>query len=343
MKFIHIADVHYGRAFPRSAEVTETFGRIIDYANSNGVDFILCAGDLIESDSISLSRLKSLRDEIARFNGTFFAVSGNHDPLGGNSAYDKIDFPENFSLFPCGFSHCDIGEYRIHAFSWKTNIMTEMPPHTFQKTGRDILLIHADTAADSEYLPVSAQYLKSLQMDYIALGHIHKPGFIAPNIAYCGSPEPLDSSETGAHGFILGELGENNKFEFVPFSKTTYIEQTLEITPEFSDITLKSKIAEIIGGQPEGVRVRLNLTGRFNPLAPLDINGAEAQSERVEIIDNTIPNYNFDLLAKENSENIIGKFIASFGDISSLSPDERMALEYGVEALLCSENQNERN
>lgn len=126
MKFIHIADVHYGRALSRAADIAETFAKIIDYANSHGVDCILSAGDMIEGESASLTQLKTMRDEIARFKGAFYAVSGNHDPLSGKSAYDKVDFPENFRLFPPGFSHEDMGNCRIHAFSWRTNCITEV-------------------------------------------------------------------------------------------------------------------------------------------------------------------------------------------------------------------------
>lgn len=343
MKFIHIADVHYGRAFSRAADIAETFGKIIDYANTCGIDCILSAGDMIEGEAASLSQLKSLRDEIARFKGTFFAVTGNHDPLGAQSAYTKVDFPENFKLFPPGFSYMDIGGCRIHGFSWKTNGITEIPDHIFEKSAENILLIHGDAAADSDYLPLPERYLKSLGMDYIALGHIHKPGFIAPNIAYSGTPEPLDSHETGAHGFILGEIGENKKFEFVPFSKATFIDKEIEINPEFSDVILKNRIAELISEQSDGVRLRLTVSGRFSPLAPIDTDAVKAQFENLTIINNTIPDYDFETIMRENNGNIIGKFIASFGDISALSLADRRTLEYGVEALLYSESQNERN
>lgn len=348
MKFIHTADVHYGRAFggrnpQKQADIAETFGRMIDFANSNNVDFILCAGDLIESDAATLSQLKSLRDEIRRFKGKFYSVSGNHDPLSNISVYEKVDFPENFILFPPDFSSLDLGDFTLHGFSWETKSISEPLNHPFAMGKKNILLIHADTASNSVYLPVTPQYLKSLGMDYIALGHIHKPSFIADNIAYCGSLEPLDSSETGAHGFILCEFDEKLKAQFIPFSKTTYAEQELTVTPDFSDVTLKSEISGIIEALPTGTSLRLTLNGRFSPLSPLDVKTVESSFENVTIIDETSPDYDFELLLRENEGNIIGRFISSFGDISTLSAIERRALEYGIEALLYSEKQNERN
>ena len=56
MKFIHIADVHWG-ARPereqtfgriREQEIKETFQRVIDHANKQQVDLLLIAGDLFD-------------------------------------------------------------------------------------------------------------------------------------------------------------------------------------------------------------------------------------------------------------------------------------------------------
>ena len=53
-------------------------------------------------------------------------------------------------------------------------------------------------------MPLDKNYLDQLGFDYIALGHIHKPIIISDNMAYCGSPEPLDFGEIGEHGIIQG-------------------------------------------------------------------------------------------------------------------------------------------
>ena len=56
MKFIHIADVHWG-ARPereqtfgriREQEIKETFQRVIDHANKQRADLLLIAGDLFD-------------------------------------------------------------------------------------------------------------------------------------------------------------------------------------------------------------------------------------------------------------------------------------------------------
>ena len=60
---------------------------------------------------------------------------------------------------------------------------------------------------DAAHLPINFNSLELSPFSYIALGHIHKHHVLADGkIAYCGSPEPLDLTETGSHGFYAGEI-----------------------------------------------------------------------------------------------------------------------------------------
>lgn len=63
-----------------------------------------------------------------------------------------------------------------------------------------ILMAHG---GDTAHLPINFNSLELSPFSYIALGHIHKPQVISEDkIAYCGSPEPLDLTETGVHGYF---------------------------------------------------------------------------------------------------------------------------------------------
>ncbi|MFH7450837.1 hypothetical protein RA279_28270, partial [Pseudomonas syringae pv. tagetis] len=67
-----------------------------------------------------------------------------------------------------------------------------------------ILMAHG---GDSSHLPMNFNSLELSPFSYIALGHIHKPRVVAEGkMAFCGSPEPLDLTETGPHGYFLGEI-----------------------------------------------------------------------------------------------------------------------------------------
>ena len=54
-------------------------------------------------------------------------------------------------------------------------------------------------------------------------------------MAWCGSPEPLDKTETGRHGIIYGEISETSlritNLEFIPMAKLQYIPLMVDVTP----------------------------------------------------------------------------------------------------------------
>ena len=50
---------------------------------------------------------------------------------------------------------------------------------------------------DAKHVPFDRNALAASPFSYIALGHIHKPEVLLENrMAYAGSPEPLDMTET---------------------------------------------------------------------------------------------------------------------------------------------------
>ena len=72
------------------------------------------------------------------------------------------------------------------------------------------MVMHASlsggTEENKEYNPISESKLANLGMDYVALGHIHKPYFnsvLNQKIVYSGSLVSLGFDETGEHGMIV--------------------------------------------------------------------------------------------------------------------------------------------
>ncbi|MDR1564210.1 MAG: DNA repair exonuclease [Oscillospiraceae bacterium] len=345
MKFIHIADVHYGRWFAgdasRRRELADTFESIIDFANENAVDFILCAGDLIETESVSLADLYSLRDTIAKAECPFYAVAGNHDFHGEKSPYKKLEWPPNFQLAQPGWDKLvlpDLG-IELFTFSWNKSTMREAKPFPFGVNRRktSIMLLHGDMAKESSYFPLDLEELKKLNLDYIALGHIHKPYELAEGIVYAGSPEPLDSSETGEHGFYLCEKNKREfDYRFIPCSKRQYEHLSIELSPEESTVSLTKRILERTLKHAQSKVYQLILTG--HPQAAPDLEAVLAKLEEkgisAKIVDETTPDFDPEMLLHENAENILGKFIASFGPLDSLNEESKAALTIGIEALL---------
>ena len=90
MRIIHTSDLHLyspltARLSPleargRRTELTETFKRIIDAAASEGASCVIIAGDLFDSERITLGEAERIADAIARAaDVTFFSLPGNHE------------------------------------------------------------------------------------------------------------------------------------------------------------------------------------------------------------------------------------------------------------------------
>ena len=84
MKFIHIADVHWG-ARPereqtfgriREQEIKETFQRVIDHANKQQVDLLLIAGDLFDQPPTQ-QELREIDYLLSRLNHTRTTIIWN--------------------------------------------------------------------------------------------------------------------------------------------------------------------------------------------------------------------------------------------------------------------------
>mgnify|MGYP002245354103 CR=1 FL=1 len=82
---------------------------------------------------------------------------------------------------------------------------------------------------------------RSLQcqvFDYVAMGHIHKPGIDEKmKMAYSGSLEPIDMNDIGPRGYIYGEISKRGlELEFVPFAKRIYRELDFTVTPTATNL-----------------------------------------------------------------------------------------------------------
>ncbi len=111
-----------------------------------------------------------------------------------------------------------------------------------------ILMAHGGDAA---HLPINFNSLELSPFSYIALGHIHKPHVLSPDkMAYCGSPEPLDVTETGVHGFYYGEIHPVTRrvttLQFLPAARIQYIPLAVNVTKDTTNGELFDRIAREI-------------------------------------------------------------------------------------------------
>ncbi|MCD8371147.1 MAG: metallophosphoesterase [Clostridiales bacterium] len=349
MKFIHIADVHWGMkpdadkpwGRERAQAIRDTFTEIVRQARLRDVDLLLIAGDLFHRQPL-LRDLKEVNYLFSTIPSVrIVLIAGNHDRIRPNSAMMSFTwcpnvtwiqdeeltsvFFEDINTEILGFSYhtAEIRETRVDHVS---------PPDTRRI---HILLAHG---GDASHLPLDKPALSRSGFSYTALGHIHKPE-LAPDLtwAYPGSPEPLDKTETGQHGMIVGEISpvtfRVTSLEFIPMAQLQYIPLVIHVTPATTNGELLARIrAEVKKRGMEHI-YRFRIRGMRDPDIEFDLEPVSNSIQVIETVDESEPRYDFSRLFAEHPGDMIGFYIRALQK-ENASPVEKKALYYGIDALL---------
>lgn len=167
------------------------------------------------------------------------------------------------------------------------------------------------------------------------MGHIHKPQIICPDkIAYAGALEPIDKNDTGAHGYIYGEITTKGcRIRFVPFAMRSYIHQTIEVNPSMTEHELKETVAKVIDEKGKENIYKIILDGMRDPEISYNVDTLDPYGNVIEITDQTRPAYQFDKLKEANKGNILGAFVAELEQYPENSMEHQVLCE-GVRALM---------
>lgn len=354
ISFIHSGDIHLGTAFKtasfgkskgeeRRADLWNSFERLINYAIEKNSDLIILAGDIFEEDMFTIKDINKLRDILSEAKNQRIVITpGNHDKLNLKSMYNRVRWPENtIILKESGLSKVVFEDIKLtlHGYSW-TNVNEDSKTliSELQKdpNNYNILVLHADISEDMDHLPLDLKQLRALEMDYIALGHIHKPEFLDHNIGYCGSLEGLDFGETGERGFIEGRLNEISTFKFIPFSKREFYIEELELNENMTLNQIVSRAKELTKEKYNVNFYRIILKGNMPFYIDLEDIEARLQEEfyHVELINECRKNLDIDKIKNENENNIISNYIDSFSDNDLEDEIIRDAFYIGLYALL---------
>jgi DNA repair protein SbcD/Mre11 len=354
IRFIHTADIHIGMKFNsasfggqlsslRRREIKETFYKIVGRAGEESADLLLIAGDLFENEYVTAGEIKEIISAFAKIKKTkVVIIAGNHDPLVSGSKYDLFDFGENVYVIKDLIKRLEFEDINtdIYATSWAQQYYDESVPlaHVIKDRSRiNILLAHGDAYLKrSRYMPFSRDALREKGFDYIALGHIHKQDFMEKNMAYPGSPEPLDFSETGIHGCISGVIDKGRlSVDFIPFSKREFRIVDIGINTEMTYRDIAEKIKEAGNGKD---LFRIVLSGTYNRDIDLDegelLDAVRGDFFFAEIINNAVMDLDIDKIYQDNRDNVIGGFIEEMRKKDLCGSVESNAFRIGLEELL---------
>ena len=241
VKIVHAADFHLDSAFgalsaeqarQRRRESRELLTRLSNYVNQNGVDLVLLAGDLFDSDTTYRETLEALSEALGAMQARVFIAPGNHDPYSAKSPYATLSWPENVHVFTSKtFERVELPELQcaIYGAAFTAPVQDESLLAGFRAPEDDfihLMVLHGDiSATESRYDPLTKEQIKESGIDYLALGHTHQfGGFLREGqttYAYSGCPEGRGFDELGEKGILTGTV-ERGKAElsFVPFARS---------------------------------------------------------------------------------------------------------------------------
>ena len=358
MKFMHIADVHLGvvpdKGKPwseqRAQEVRNTFQKVLNIAKEENVDLLLIAGDLFHFPPTTgmLQELDSQLQELDRT--TTILIAGNHDYRAPGSPLDRYEFQSDTLCLQTGMAEQIVLDDLHTCVTGISYDRQEIPQGIYDgvtpQQGNaqhdnyfQILLAHG---GDAKHSPMNHKALLQSGFDYIALGHIHKPEvLVADKMIYAGSLEPIDYTDTGARGYVIGEAVEQAggwqvRTRWKELSCRQYVDLVIEMQPEMTNYQLQRLVQEQIDARGAENIYRILLQGYRSSLFQADIRGLMNLYHIYEVIDQSHEAYDMDQLRIDHADNLLGRFIQSFdGETDAL---HQQALEYGVKAFLrCQE------
>lgn len=345
MLIIHSADIHLG-ASPdagepwgknRKQELWDSFDRLIETVRAQQADIFLIAGDLFHRPPL-LRELREVNERFASLRDTrVVLIAGNHDHIGENSFYrnfvwaDNVTFLKDRKLTGVRLKGIPVDVYGL---SYDRKEITERlydGAKPEQNGCYHILLAHG---GDENHIPFSAERLRESGFDYIAFGHIHKPGMLVQGRAVmAGSLEPTDHTCLGTHGYVRVETnGRRNEISLVPFAKREYRKLVLELTENDTMGSIFRSVSEQIAAEGKQHIYEIILRGRRHETLEIFEEKLKTAGNIRKISDETEVFYDYGRLRRKYEGRLLQRYIDSFAGAEGTL--EKKALAYGTAAIL---------
>ena len=346
--FIHAADLHLGSRFKGLSEsdpslgerlyegIFSSFGRIVDAGRDT--DFMVIAGDLFDEAFMTPRTKHRFCEEAARYGKPIFIVKGNHDF--GDRWESTIPYPPNVTLFPTSGSSSTM-EIRgrtvevtgISYAQWHTpeNLALRLKgsPDAFT-----IGLLHcsvSEVAESRDYCPCSVNDLLGRNIDYWALGHIHKRTVVresSPPIVYPGNIQGRNVRECSEKGcYLVSVTGPNIERTFLPTQEIVFEEVIADITGKNTVDELAASIS-VSGGSVLSVtftgRGKLDAAVRADPQGIAESIG-RAKGCRANLASvRTLPE--MDLASLREGETLMSEILKTSDALFAMSDEQILDL-----------------
>lgn len=353
IKLLHAADLHLDSPFEglgakkaaqRRAEQRQLLYGIANLAKSEGVQMILLAGDLLDSDSAYAETAEDIAQAFGGLGIPVIISPGNHDFYSERSPYARVRFPENIHIFksPVPESITPIQGVRVWGAAFCDRYSSGML-HGFQPQKvdgiRDIMCIHGQVDAASAYDPITEAEIAASGMDYIALGHVHSGSGLrkagSTYYAWPGCPEGRGFDETGDKQVYIVTLGSGCDIKSVSIAYRRYEILTV-------DLNSGDALADIESALPQGTE---------NDIYRIILRGETAAAPDLGVIENALAGKFFALQLRDETrlrrdvwesageDDLRGQFLIRLKKMydTAKTPEEReritQAARWGLAAL----------
>lgn len=284
-RFIHCSDLHLGCGFDGISGYDEglanklaesTFialDKIVEESKNQNVDFVIFSGDIFNSTTESpLTRSRFVK-AVEEIGVPCYICWGNHDYR--RSWEDSIPLPANAMVFPD-----ELGDFvyekdgkqiaRLVGASFSSRHtsadLTEKADGYGDVFTIGVFHCNLDTvSSDDDYAPCKLSNLLNKQIQYWALGHIHKREIVYenPHVVYSGNTQGRRSQDIGEKGAFLVSV-RDGLVEYMKFFRTgPILWDDVEI-----DITSMESVQQIINAIVDtaeaGSLLHITLRGRNN-------------------------------------------------------------------------------
>ena len=356
MKIIHCSDLHLDsrmksnldskKAKERRNEILITYQNMVKYAVENDVKVILIAGDMFDKKEITLKAKNIVLDSInSNKQIDFIYLKGNHDESNFISNLEQI--PENLKLFNqnewttyrygkiaiSGIEFGKISNYEIYS----TLMLNKNDINIVTLHGQETLYDQKDKTEI-----INLNDLKNKNIDYLALGHIHK--FKQEKLdnrgiyCYSGCIEGRGFDECGEKGFVLLDIDEEKGLidtKFVPFASRHLYEISVDVTDTSSTLETEAKIDETLLNIEKEALIKIVLVGKVTLDSERDINYLEKKYNSIyyfaKIYDETT--LKIDYMTYENDASLKGEFIRLVLSQNLPEDETRKIITSGIKAL----------
>ena len=329
IKILHSADWHLdapmrGHSESESAylrqELSKLPQKICKLCSQEQCDLLLLSGDLFDGKATPVT-VKAVQRALEEVRIPVLIAPGNHDCVTPDSPYAQPGWPENVHIFKeakmqsIAFPALDLC---VHGAGYEAMDCPALLKGFHADGGEtwQIGVLHGEMeGSNTPYCPISREQLRNSNLQYLALGHIHKGGSLRTGNSLCawpGCPMGRGFDELGAKGVILVTLDETVQAAFIPIDTPRFYDEEVVVGE-----SAHSALANILPALESQDFYRVTFTGYCTPIELDSLYSAFSHIPHLTLRDNTLPEQ--DLWGTADEDSLEGVF---FSMLQQASRDE---------------------